>query len=384
MKIGIIGTRGIPNNYGGFEQATEHLSAGLHQKGHEVFVYNSHNHPYQEKTWNGVHIIHRVDPENRLGTAGQFIYDLNCIIDARKRNFDILLFMGYTSSSIWRMLFPKNTVIVSNMDGLEWKRSKYSRPVQKFLKYAEKLAVKHSHFHIVDSTEIRRYFKDKYEVNCQYIPYGASLSREEQSGVLNAYGLTPKNYFLLMARMEPENNIEMVLQGFHETDSPHKFLVIGNTTNAYGKYISRKYAKDARIRFPGAVFDQDRVHTLRKNAALYFHGHSVGGTNPSLLEAMASKTLIAAHNNSFNKAILLENAFYFSDIHEVKKLIAHYGTETGAEWADNNFNKINSDFNWESVVDLYDNFLQNCHRKSSGKISFKKLITAGEETEQNY
>src|SRR5689334_4059993 len=135
MKIAIIGTRGIPNRYGGFEQITEFLSEGLVKQNHSVYVYNSHTHPYQEKTWKGVHIIHCYDPEHRLGTAGQFIYDLNCILDARKRDFDILLFLGYTSSSVWQIFFPRKSIIVSNMDGLEWKRSKYSRPVQRFLMY---------------------------------------------------------------------------------------------------------------------------------------------------------------------------------------------------------------------------------------------------------
>src|SRR3954468_24285977 len=112
MKIAIIGTRGVPNNYGGFEQVTEFLSVGLLAKGHEVFVYNSHNHPYKEKTWNGVQLIHCYDPEYLIKTAGQFIYDFNCIRDARKRDFDVLLFMGYSSSSIWHFLFPKKKVIV--------------------------------------------------------------------------------------------------------------------------------------------------------------------------------------------------------------------------------------------------------------------------------
>src|SRR5258708_1172732 len=106
LRIGILGTRGIPNHYGGFECFAEHLSQGLVKKGNEVFVYNSDNHPNQEKLWNGVHIVHCYDPEYLVGSAGQFIYDLNCIIDARKRNFDIWLFLGYTSSSVWGMLYP--------------------------------------------------------------------------------------------------------------------------------------------------------------------------------------------------------------------------------------------------------------------------------------
>src|SRR5688500_15638665 len=101
MRIAILGTRGIPNHYGGFEQFAEYLSAGLVKLGHQVYVYNSHTHPYKLDVWEGVHIIHKYDPENNIGTAGQFIYDFNCIFDCRDRNFDIILQLGYTSSSIW-------------------------------------------------------------------------------------------------------------------------------------------------------------------------------------------------------------------------------------------------------------------------------------------
>ncbi len=143
MKIAIIGTRGIPNHYGGFEQFAEYLSLGLVEKGHMVTVYNSHTHPYQGNDWNGVKIIHCKDPEDKLGTIGQFVYDYNCIRDTRKRNYDIILQLGYTSSSVWGRLLPrKKSIITTNMDGLEWKRTKYSQKVQKFLQYAEKLGVK--------------------------------------------------------------------------------------------------------------------------------------------------------------------------------------------------------------------------------------------------
>ena len=108
MRIGIIGTRGIPNHYGGFEQFAEYLATDLVKKDCEVYVYNSSNHPYQEKTFKGVHIIHCNDPEEKMGTIGQFIYDMNCILDSRKRKLDIILQLGYTSSSIWSFLFPKN------------------------------------------------------------------------------------------------------------------------------------------------------------------------------------------------------------------------------------------------------------------------------------
>ena len=363
MKIAILGTRGIPNHYGGFEQITEYLSRGLSKKGHQISVYNSHNHPYQENNWNGVDIIHCYDPEYRLKTFGQFIYDFNCIRDAQKRDFDVIIFMGYTSSSIWRNYFPKQSIVISNMDGLEWKRQKYSKAVQWFLKYAEKLAVKYSHFHIADSIVIRDYLNEKYKIQAQYIPYGATLTRKEKENVLIKFKLIKFEYYLLMARMEPENNIDMILEGFSTTASKRKFVVIGNYANSYGKSLVRKYAHDTRIMFIGALFDQDFVHTLRKNSLLYFHGHSVGGTNPSLLEAMASKTLIAAHLNPFNQSILKENAFYFSSSSEVKKLINRSISKRNIDRiTENNLSSIKEEFNWEIVVDSYDQYINYCYQ----------------------
>ena len=367
MKIAILGTRGIPNHYGGFEQVTEYLSSGLCSRGHEVTVYSSHNHPYPHHEWKGVRIIHCYDPEYLLGTAGQFIYDLNCILDARRQNFDVILFMGYTSSSVWHFLFPRDAVIISNMDGLEWKRTKYSRPVQQFLKYAEKLAVRHSHFHIVDAVNICNYLDKKYGIHCNYIPYGASLRHREKKEILMRFGLLPKNYFLLMARMEPENNIDTILQGFQKSRSEKQFLVIGNIATPYGRTITRRYADDKRIIFAGSIFDQDLVHTLRKNAILYFHGHSVGGTNPSLLEAMASRSHIAAQDNCFNKDILQQDAHYFTTAADVKKLIEDPVDVRADKWKENNYRKIQEQFDWEKVIDQYEEFICNSYGKRKSK-----------------
>src|SRR5450755_1468149 len=179
MRIGILGSRGIPNQYGGFERFAEQFSMGLVSRGYEVFVYNSHNHVNQEKKWNDVHIIHCYDPEYLLGSSGQFIYDLNCIFDSRKRKFDVILMLGYTSSSLWGWLFPENSVIIYNMDGIEWKRAKYSKMTRQFLEYAERWAVKSGDFHVADSPIIKSYFDNKYGLNSEYIAYGATIFPEE-------------------------------------------------------------------------------------------------------------------------------------------------------------------------------------------------------------
>ncbi len=159
MKIGILGTRGIPNAYGGFEQFAQYLALGLFRKGYEVYVYNSSEHPYRDKEWNGIHIIHCRDWEKSIGTAGQFIYDYNCFKDAAGRNFDILLQLGYTSNSIWHRRWPRKAVNVINMDGLEWKRSKYNKLTRNFLRLAERWAVKHGDILVADSIGIRDYIE---------------------------------------------------------------------------------------------------------------------------------------------------------------------------------------------------------------------------------
>jgi len=361
LRIAILGTRGIPNFYGGFEHISEYVSAGLVKRGHSVTVYNSHNHPYQNDTWNGVDIVHCYDPEYVIGTAGQFFYDYNCIKDARKKNFDVVLIMGYTSSSIWGKLYPQQSVIITNMDGMEWKRSKYSKPVQQFLKYAEKLAVKHSDYYISDAVAIKTYLGEKYGIDSRYIPYGADLlTDEEKTGKLSD-NVNP-DYFLLMARMEPENNIETILEGFNASNSKRSFKVLGDTSNRFGKFITNRFKNDERIQFQGAIFDNHKVRSLQNNSYLYFHGHSVGGTNPSLLEAMASEALIAAHNNPFNKAVLHSDAYYFSNANEVRGLVETVQRNDDEKiMVRNNLRKIRYQFNWESIIDQYEKFAVECY-----------------------
>jgi glycosyltransferase involved in cell wall biosynthesis len=371
LRIGIFGTRGIPNNYGGFEQVAGYLSKGLVEKGHDVTVYNSSNHPYQEKAWNGVRIIHCYDPESLIGTAGQFFYDFNCLMDARQRKFDVLLMLGYTSSSVWWFLYPKESVIISNMDGLEWNRAKYSKPVQRFLKWAEKLAVKHSNFHIADSIVIKQYLDQKYKIDCRYIPYGAEITPNETALFQNDLGLSKQEYFLLMARMEPENNVEVILDGFRNSSSDKKFVVIGDTHNKFGSYLVKKFKSDSRIQFAGSIFNKEKVQHLTSHSSIYFHGHSVGGTNPSLLEAMADEAFIAAHDNPYNKAVLNGDASYFSNAEDVKTLIDSVEKgEVAANRAKRNLVKIKNHFNWEVIVDEYEAFMISCYLKSKNEKAF--------------
>jgi hypothetical protein len=357
MKIAIIGTRGIPNNYGGFEQFAEYLSVGLVNRGHEVFVYNSHNHPYKKNIWNGVNIIHCFDPEYLIGTPGQFIYDLNCIVSCRKYDVDIILQLGYTSSSIWNRMMPKKSILVTNMDGIEWKRSKFSPKVQRFLKYAEGLAVKYSNYFVSDSIGIQQYLEKEYKVESTYIAYGAELMSDPDLDILKEYNLKKYNYDIVIARMEPENNIEIIIEGYLDSKKERDLVIIGSLETKFGKYISEKY-NDNSIKYLGFVSGLDALNSLRYFSNLYFHGHSVGGTNPSLLEAMASNSLICAHDNIFNKSILENDAFYFKNIAQVSGLMDAKIKNKENELVNSNQVKIKNFYSWGRIVDDYNRFFK--------------------------
>jgi len=359
MKIAIIGTRGIPNAYGGFEQFAEYLSKYLCNNGHSVTVYNSSNHPYQDTVWNGVNIVHIYDPENKIGAVGQFIYDLKCILHSRNQQFDLILQLGYTSSSIWGFLFNRKTKIFTNMDGLEWKRSKYSNPVQKFLKYAEYLGIKYSDHIIADSIGIKKYLEAKYNINTSYIPYGAEIFKTPDERVVELQNLTPFEYDLIIARLEPENNIETILNGFTKSTIKRQILVIGNQQTKFGQYLVEKFMLDGRIVFFGPIYDIDILNNLRYFSNIYFHGHSVGGTNPSLLEAMASHGLICAHNNVFNKAILEGHAFYFEECGEITKIVETIDKNDYSEFLNRNLEKISSLYSWERVNKSYEQLFES-------------------------
>ena len=366
MKIGILGTRGIPNTYGGFEQFAQHLAKGLVEKGHQLSVYNSTNHPYKESTWNGVHIIHCYDPESKIGTAGQFIYDYNCLRDARKRGFDVLLQLGYTSSSVWYRTWPKKAINIVNMDGLEWQRTKYNRLTRRFLKWAERLAANYGDVLIADSIGIKDYIRGEYQKEAVYIPYGADIPDSFSEPAITKFQLEKNQYFLLIARMEPENNIETVILGYLQSEQCYPLVIVGSTENKYGQFLLKKYASNS-IRLPGAIYDQATINALRHYSAFYFHGHSVGGTNPSLLEAMACGCNIAAHDNVFNRAVLGDSAFYFTSAEDLKNILHQPSANiTIDRWKILNIEKIEKTYNWKKIINDYESiFLQAIQPKSS-------------------
>lgn len=358
MNIAILGTRGIPNNHGGFEQFAEYLSLGLVRRGHQVTVYNSSKHPYKESLWEGVKIKHIFDPENKIGTIGQFLYDFLSILHTRKNKFDIILQLGYTSSSVSFYLHPKDAIVITNMDGLEWKRSKYSKRVQRFLQWAEALAVKKSDSLISDSIGIQNYLKDRYKKDSTYIPYGAKLFDTPNKEVITTYSIQPYEYNMLIARLEPENSIEVILNGIVKSSDLSPFLVIGKHKTKYGKYLKNKFSDAKNIRFMGGIYDITVLNNLRYFSNIYFHGHTVGGTNPSLLEAMASSAFICANNNEYNARILGDDAVYFSTEEDISHILKSFSRKVQQEKIENNRIKIMKIYDWENIINQYESLFQ--------------------------
>ena len=358
MNIAILGTRGIPNNYGGFEQFAEYLSVGLVDRGHQVTVYSPHFHPYQEKNFRGVTIQHVYSPEHLIGAAANFTYDFQCMQHALKQGFDVLLECGYHSNapSYYLMKGRKKPVLITNMDGLEWKRSKWNKFTRWLILQLEKVAVKKSHILVSDNKGIQDYYKRAYNAESVCIPYGADLIHDFKEETLSAYKLQKEQYYLLIARLEPENNIETILDGYAlATSEMPPMLVVGNHETAYGVYLKKKYADYKNIRFLGAIYDFSQLNDLRCYAKAYFHGHSVGGTNPSLLEAMASNAPIVAHDNIFNQSVLKEDAYYFTTKETIRDFLLSPTDKAFTQQAiRNNRSKIEHEYTWNAIIDQYE------------------------------
>jgi glycosyltransferase involved in cell wall biosynthesis len=355
MKIAICGTRGIPNNYGGFEQCAEKLAILFRDAGHTVTVYNSLAHPYKDDMWNDIKIIKPTKKVPHFSNFfGEFYYDFASINDALSRRNDIILELGYAPCSLFYFLKKRaNAKLITNMAGMEWKRTKWNFFARTIIRYCEKLAVKNSDALISDNPGIQGYFLDTYSKDSFYIPYGAEIFDNPDKSILNDFNLTENNYFVLLARFQPDNNIEVILDGYHASGSDLPFLIIGSHQNNYGEYLKTKFQNNKNIKFIGGIYDYNLVSTLRWFSRLYFHGHSCGGTNPSLLEAMASNSYIVSHDNIFNRSVLGENAFYFNTSNDVARIINDYSPDHRTLFCLNNKNKVIAEFNWDLVADSY-------------------------------
>ena len=369
MNIAILGTKGIPNNYGGFEQFAEYLSVRLAARGHQVTVYNPSFHPYPQKEFKGVRIVNVYSPEKWIGGAANFIYDHLSLRHALRQDYDVIYEAGYHSVAYSYKLLNvrkyRHPVLLTNMDGLEWRRSKWSPWIQKLIRKLEAIAVRESPYLISDNPGIRQYYLDHFNKDSFFIPYGADPVHEFDPNVLLKYKIGLRDYFILIARMEPENNIELILDAYVKSRYVSPFLVIGNYENGFGRLMFQRFSQ--HVRFVGGVYDKNELDALRHFSKAYFHGHSVGGTNPSLLEAMSCKCFILSHDNPFNRGVLGEDAIYFSQTDELQQHFHSMDTLEkvhGRKFRENNFKKIVEQYSWDKITLQHENLFNSLLKES--------------------
>lgn len=319
--IGIIGTNGLPGRYGGWDQLLNHLTILLRNRFSFIVYTSSFNAKKGLTKVNGakLKIIHL-----KANGVQSIPYDILSMIHAAHK-YDILLVLG-TSGCIFLpiiKLFRKKVIL--NPDGAEWKRGKWSKPAQWFLKISEEFGVKYADIVITDNKIIQQYIFDTYGINSELIEYGGDNANyiPIKNETLKKYGIERNKYAFKVCRIEPENNIDMILEAFK--DSSLKLILIGNWKfSAYGISLRSKYAECKNLLLLDPIYEQQQLDELRGNCGLYIHGHSVGGTNPSLVEAMNLGLCCIVYKVDYNIETTENNAIYFKSKHDLQGIIANY------------------------------------------------------------
>lgn len=310
-KVAIIGTNGLPGRYGGWDQLVIHLTQNLKDQFSFIVYTSSHNATPGLKEYNGARLqFVRFKPNGIQSIPYDIVSMLHAVISC-----DVLFICG-TSGCIalpFMRLFGKK--IVLNPDGQEWKRGKWSKPVQWFLKISEKLGVKFSTTVISDNIKIQEYVLSEYNKKSVLIEYGGDQVIKVPLSVDSSsrYGITEGSYAFKVCRIEPENNIHVILEAFKEKCNI-VLIVIGNWNfSEYGRSLRNQYNDYKNLKLLDPIYDQITLDELRSNCGLYIHGHSVGGTNPSLVEAMNLGLCIVAYNVDYNMETTEHKAVYFKD-----------------------------------------------------------------------
>lgn len=369
-SLAILGCRGIPARYGGFESFAEQLSVRLVEAGVDVHVYcEKRDADAETDVFKGVSIKRISSPS--IGPLSSLVYDLKCLWQAR-RAYDVVYMLGYSSAIfVW---IPRlfGSIVWVNMDGMEWKRSKWSIIGKAWLRIMESVAVRSADLIVCDSRSIQTYLRDRHIRASQsvFIPYGASFYDEVGCSSSEFCG-APENsdYYLVVCRLEPENHVEEIVSAFVRSASKSSLLIVGDF-GASRRYETRvRLIANDHVKFMGSIYDEHRLARLRSNCRAYIHGHSVGGTNPSLLESMVFGRPIIAHDNEFNREVLESGGAYFSDSKELSERISELESEASLKWEYEKPQvakaRVQKHYSWEQVANSYLACLADTERRDA-------------------
>lgn len=321
-KVAILGSVGVPANYGGFESLIENL-LDFNSFNIQYTVFCS-GRGYSERL--KVHKNAKLRYVNfEANGLSSILYDGISLLKCWGSQYDIILLLGVSGAIFLPILKPFiRATLICNIDGIEWKRNKWSAPTKRFLKFSESLAIKYSDVIITDNKGIADYVSYKYNKDSVTIAYGASIDRNHNNMLLKKYGLKKNQYFFKVCRIEPENNIELILDALTQVKD-QKIVIVGNWNNSkFGEKMLKKYQSLSNITLLHPIYNQSDLNELRINCKGYIHGHSAGGTNPSLVEAMGLKLPIIAYDVNFNRYTLDNNGVYFNNLEELIHELSYF------------------------------------------------------------
>lgn len=383
QSVYIIGSKGIPAKYGGFETFVEKLTE--YQKDSNIQYYvacmreNSAKSGITDDQFehNGA-ICFNIDVPN-IGPARAIAYDIaavNKAIEIAKKNKDeapifyiLACRIGPFISGLKKKIRSIGGQLLVNPDGHEWLRAKWSLPVRKYWKFSEQLMIKYADLLVCDSKNIEKYIREdykQYQPKTTYIAYGTDTTpsslKSEDAKVRNWYrekGVSENGYYLVVGRFVPENNYESMIREFMKSNSKKDFVLIANVeqNKFYDQLLKDTgFDKDPRVKFVGTVYDQELLKYIRENAFAYFHGHEVGGTNPSLLEALASTKLNLLLDVGFNREVGEDGAIYWrkDNLQHIIKISEELSQEEIEKMNKLSTKQVKERFSWEFIVDEYE------------------------------
>ena len=376
QHVFIIGSRGLPAQYGGFETFVDQLVS--HQVSPDIQYHVaclSNDQAYQHFDYKGVDCFTIKAP--KLGPARVIAYDMMAINYAlkfiKKQRIEKPIFyvlgntIGAFVAPFARKIHKLGGQFYINPDGLEWKRAKWAKPIQAYLKYSEKIMTRHADLVISDNPGIESYIKDAYPwSNTTYIAYGTDLSPTSLNSqdrkvreFYHKWQTQEKNYYLILGRFVPENNYETAIREFMTSSTKRDLVIICNHEGSpYFEELRARtgFDQDPRVKFVGTVYDQDLLKYIRKGAFAYIHGHEVGGTNPGLLEALAQTDLNLVLGVSFNQTVAKDTAQYWTkETGNLAHLIDQVDyLEDVSEWGQRAKANMKQNFTWEKIVGEYE------------------------------
>lgn len=352
LSIAMVGTRGVPARYGGFETAVEEVGSRLAERGHRVVVYCRPGDGERPAEYRGMELVHKGAMHRRsletLSHTGLSVAHL------LRHRTDVALVFNAANSPYLPLIRAARIPVATHVDGLEWKRDKWKGTGRRYYRLAESAAVRWSDGLIADAQGIADYYREEFHAPTRLIAYGAPRVAEE-SDLLAGLGLEPQGYHLLVARFEPENHVHTIVDGYRRSGARLPLIVVGSAPYA-DAYTARVHdLADDRVRFLGGVWDQRLLDQLYANAFSYLHGHSVGGTNPSLLRAIGAGAPTLAYDVVFNREVLGDSGAYFATEADVAGVVEAAEADPAGHPARRAATRARAaGYDWDDVADKYE------------------------------